>query len=74
MEIKISQILKKSILFFLKSTSDSLFNIGSNTLKQFKVCNTAPVELNLQSNKLAALDWQARTLILGYHDGRKFCY
>jgi hypothetical protein len=38
------------------------------------VCSAAPLELNAPVTKLATLFWQAKTLNLNYHDGRKFAY
>ena len=60
--------------FKKKGSGGNFFNIGSNSLKQVKSCNAAPIETNLPSTKLANLSWQGRTLILSYHDNRKFSY
>jgi WD40 repeat protein len=61
-------------LIFWQSSGGNIFNIGSNTLKQIKVCNAAPIEINVPSIRLAGLSWQGRTLNLSYHDNRKFSY
>ena len=58
-----------------KSSGGNIFNIGSSTLKQVKVCNTAPLETNNVSiTRIASVSWQNRTLFLTYHDNRKFSY
>ncbi len=61
-------------LYIWQSTGVNIFNIGSNSLKQVKVCSAAPIELNAPITKLASLVWQAKNLNLVYHDGRKFSY
>lgn len=61
-------------LIFWQSSGGSIFNIGSNTIKQIKTCNAAPIELSVPYTKLANLFWQNRTLNLIYHDNRKFSY
>ena len=61
-------------LIFWQSSGGNIFNIGSNTLKQIKSCNAAPIEINVPSSRLASLSFQSRTLNLSYHDGRKFTY
>jgi WD repeat-containing protein 7 len=55
-------------LIFWQSSGASIFNIGSNTIKQLKVCNAAPIQLTVSCNKLAILSFQNRTLNLLYHD------
>ena len=57
-----------------KGSGGNFFNIGSNSLKQIKTCNAAPIETSSPSTKLASLSWQGRTLILNYHDNRQFSY
>lgn len=61
-------------LLFWQSSGGSIFNIGSSSLKVIKVCNAAPIDLNMPVNKLASLHWQSKTLNLIYHDSRKFSY
>jgi hypothetical protein len=57
-----------------KTTSGNIFNIGASTLKQYKVCTAAPIDVNVPTTKIATLTWQAKTLNLVYYDGRKFSY
>lgn len=61
-------------LVFWQCPGTNIFNIGSNTIKQIKICNAAPLELNVPLTKSAHLFWQNKTLNLIYHDKRKFSY
>lgn len=61
-------------LVFWQFSGTNIFNIGSSTIKQIKICNAAPLELNVPLINLAHLFWQNKTLNLIYHDKRKFSY
>jgi WD40 repeat protein len=61
-------------LIFWQSSGGNIFNIGSSSLKQSKVCNAAPIDISVPINKLATLYWQNKTLNLIYYDNRKFSY